>query len=342
MKKFTEKIWFLSPSVDLPMGGINHFYRLCYVAEQLGISAKVISVKPYPWAFPKSLEKYWQPCEDVGFRYDMYNIPEIDEGDLIVQPEIYNWIPIFTKKVRRITYIQNWAIVTEHSWETHYWIYSNMTHFTYCFESIKKQNYPIRDKVSGDGMNKFQTQRFIESKKLKWSTVTPFFNTDDYQIKDFKDKSIEMIMFSRKSSEIADSLKTVFGNKLTIIEGVSPSKALELISNSKIIILPSPSEGLCFPAIEAILSNTLVLTWPCGAPEDYVIDNYSGFIAEFGNVDSLVTKLHQIESLIKNNPKEIQQILNNAYNLVSSTYNEENTTRELLTTYLNSLTIKPI
>ena len=97
-----QKIWFLSPPVHVPTGGINNFYRLCSIAEELGIEAKVISITPYSHPDPQDLVKYWKKADNIGFRHDMFDIPDIEEGDIVVQPEIYDWKPIFSKKVRRV------------------------------------------------------------------------------------------------------------------------------------------------------------------------------------------------------------------------------------------------
>lgn len=328
-----EKIWFLSPSVFVPTGGINNFYRLCSIAEEVGIKAKVISVNPYPYVEPKEYLKYWHHVPEVGFRYDMFNIPEIEEGDIVVQPEIYNWKPWFSKKVRRVTYIQNWALVDKNSWENHYWVYNNMTHLSYCVEAISKKEYPNENfKLSGKNMEIEETIDFINGKKIKWSTVSPYFEIPNNQSKEY-----EVLMFPRKSPEIVNKFREIFGDKLLIADNVSPEDAKNLISKSKIIVLPSASEGLCFPAIEAILSKTLVVTWNCGAPEDYIIDNFSGILCEYGNINQLVEKTLEI----CNNDNYIKLLTENAYNLIYNLYTRENSKRELLLSYFASLNIYP-
>ena len=202
-----EKIWFLSPPVNVPTGGINNFYRLCDLANELGIESYVLSVSPYSHPDPSYLSKYWRKVDDIGFRYDMFNTQLISEGDIIVQPEIYNWKPYFSVPVRRITYIQNWALVSNHSFEKHYWIYNNMTHLTYCIDAVAKKEYPHDFRLMGGNMELEETRGFIESEKVKWSTVSPYFNKEDFTI---GNKEIDILMFPRKSPKIAEMCKNYY------------------------------------------------------------------------------------------------------------------------------------
>lgn len=329
-----EKIWFLSPPVNVPTGGINNFYRLCDLANELGIESYVLSVSPYSHPDPSYLSKYWRKVDDVGFRHDMFNTQLISEGDIIVQPEIYNWKPLFSVPVRRVTYIQNWALVSNHSFEKHYWVYNNMTHLTYCVDAVAKKEYPHDFRLIGGNMELEETRGFIESEKVKWSTVSPYFNKEDFTI---GNKEIDILMFPRKSPKLAEMCKNYFGDRVILVDGVSPEEAKNMISRSKIIILPSAAEGLCFPAIEAILSGTIVATWNCGAPEDYIIDGYTGILSEYANMDQLIEK---VEKII-NDENEMKRINRNAYELITNSYNKENAKRELLISYFSALSTKP-
>ena len=330
-----EKIWFLSPSVNVPTGGINNFYRLCKIAEELGIEAHVISVNPYTHPDPSDLSKYWVKSEDIGFRYDQFNIPQIQEGDIIVHPEIYCWKSTFSKPVRRVTYAQNWAILTENTWENHYWVYNNMTFLTYCFESISKKDYFFRNRMTGSNMELDDTDNFIKHKKLKWSTVSPYFQKEDF--KRSYNRDIDIVMFPRKSPRIVDIFKEKFGDKLLIVDGVSPDEVKEILSRTKIVVLPSAAEGLCFPAIEAMLSGAVVVTWPCGAPEDYIINDYTGMLCEYNNVDDLLDKT----KYLLDNPSRLKYISSTAYDFIIKLYTKEEAKKELLIAYHSSLLIDP-
>jgi hypothetical protein len=330
--KRKEKIWFLSPPVSVPTGGINNFYRLCDLANELGIESYVLSVGPYSHPDPSNLSKYWRKVEEIGFRYDMFNSPLISDGDIVVQPEIYNWKPFFSVPVRRVTYIQNWALVSNHSFENHYWVYNNMTHLTYCIEAVRCSFLTDDFLLKGGNMELEETRGFIESKKIKWSTVSPYFNKEDFKI---STKDIDIVMFPRKSPQLAEMAKSHFGDKLMLVDGVSPEEVKEIISRAKIVILPSAAEGLCFPAIEAILSGTVVATWNCGAPEDYIIDGYTGILSEYGNMNQLINK---VENVLNGG---VENITKNAYELITGWYNKENAKRELLVSYFSTLSTKP-
>ena len=330
-----EKIWFLSPPVFVPTGGINNFYILCSVAEDLGIEAKVISSSPYSHPYPQDLIKYHQKSDNILFRHDMFDIPNIQEGDIVVQPEIYDWKPIFSKPVRRVTYIQNWSIVTPVTWENHYWVYNNMSFLTYCIEAIAKTNYPDRYRLPSDGVVQLDnTDHFIKSKKLKWSTVSPYFIKEEFSI---SEKEIDIVMFPRKSPMVVDIFKQKFGDKVLVVDGVAPEEVKEILSRTKIVVLPSAAEGLCFPAIEAMLSGAVVVTWNCGAPEDYVINNFTGMLSKYGDIENLISNTQYL----LDNPDKLEDISKKAYELITNLYTRENTKKELLLTYYASLSIDP-
>ena len=209
-----------------------------------------------------------------------------------------------------------------------------MTHLTYCVDAVAKKEYPHDFRLIGGNMELEETRGFIESEKVKWSTVSPYFNKEDFTI---GNKEIDILMFPRKSPKLAEMCKNYFGDRVILVDGVSPEEAKNMISRSKIIILPSAAEGLCFPAIEAILSGTIVATWNCGAPEDYIIDGYTGILSEYANMDQLIEK---VEKII-NDENEMKRINRNAYELITNSYNKENAKRELLISYFSALSTKP-
>ena len=210
-----------------------------------------------------------------------------------------------------------------------------MTFITYCIEAIAKTNYPNRYRLPQDSnVDISNTDHFINAKKLKWSAVSPYFIKEDFRI---ADKEIDIVMFPRKSPKIVEVFKNFFGDSLLIVDGVTPDEVKEILSKTKIVVLPSAAEGLCFPAIEAMLSGAVVVTWNCGAPEDYVIDNFTGMLAKYGDVGSLLEKT----KYLLDNESRIKEISENAYNLISNLYTKEGSKKELLLSYHSSLLIDP-
>ena len=116
-------VWFMVPEVSKPSGGTNHIYRLCKIAEELGIRARVLCPKPYELCDPPNLITYWELAKDF------FN--GVQEGDIVVSPEIWPSKPSFGVPIRRVVYVQNWAIAHRRMpWERMF-LYYGGTHLNY-------------------------------------------------------------------------------------------------------------------------------------------------------------------------------------------------------------------
>lgn len=331
-----KNIWFLIPSTNNPVGGINNCYRICEIADELGIKARVLSEYPYEYCDPNNLIKYWISIPNIGFQTNKYDIPDIQEGDIVVQPEIYSWRSVFSKPVRRVTYIQNWSLMGENSWENHYWTYNNWTHLTYCIESSHYDKYIHRERLPfGRPADWVDTNEMVKKKKLKWSSLTPYFDFEKF--KTGNNDSSKILMLPRKMENSIEIFQKEFGEKLIIVDNVTPEELRNIYQEVGILVLPSPAEGLSFPMIEALLSGCCVVTWECGAPEEYLINMETSMISKFGDIQGLI---ENIKYLI-NNPNEIKRMSENGRRLVTSLYTREKTKDELYITYHSSLKINP-
>jgi hypothetical protein len=330
--KFENNVWFILPDVDSPAGGINNIYKICGLFNEIGIKSRILSGKPFPFADPIDNQKYWI---EYSIRHH-YDYSEIQDGDIIVKPEIYSWKPTCNVPIRRVTYIQNWGLSSPRTYEDHYWVYNNSIHLSYCLDDIYERINPLeRNKVPTNmSWNIWNTIDFIKKEKVFWSIVTPFFDKNDFK---FNNKNDTIVMFPRKSPEIVDVCKDRFGDKLISVDGKHPDEVKEIISQCGIVILPSPAEGLCFPAIEAIYSGTAVVAWECGSMEEYLIDGVTAMMAEVGNLEQLVQKAQYL----LDNPDKRIEITQNAYQFLSNRYTKEDTKRELLVAYFNCLKKKP-
>jgi glycosyltransferase involved in cell wall biosynthesis len=332
------KIWFLTPSVNSAAGGINHFYRLCELAEELGIEAYVLSETVYPCCDPPHLNKYWREIEFSHYYQGKYDYAGIQDGDIIIQPEIYNWQSLISKKVRRITYIQNWALADRRSWQKHYWTYNNTVNLTYSINNAIRNfdvGYSIVLPPPGEGdMDIKHVKPFMDSQKITWSLVSPYFNPDEFSFGE--NDSQKILMFPRKSAWIAEEMKSAFGDNLMLVDGLQPSEVIDLYKQVGIVVLPSPAEGLCFPAIESMLSGAVVVSWPCGAPEEFLIDGITGMMAEFGNIEDLASKI----SFLLQNPEKRKEIAINARKLAEQLFSRERSKMELFIAYHRACTYK--
>jgi Glycosyl transferases group 1 len=330
--KFENNVWFILPDINCPTGGINNIYKICALFNEIGIKSRILSGEPFPFADPIDNQKYWI---EYSIRHH-YDYPEIQAGDIIVKPEVYAWKPTCSVPIRRVTYIQNWGLSPHRTYEDHYWVYNNSIHLSYCLDGIYERIDSLgRNRVPTNiPWNIWNTIDFIKKEKVLWSFVTPFFDKNDFK---FNNKNDTILMFPRKSPEIVDVCKGRFADKLISVDGKHPDEVKKIMSECGIIILPSPAEGLCFPAIEAIYSGTAVVAWECGSVEEYLIDGVTAMMAETANLEELVQKTQYL----LDNPDKRIEITQNAYQFLSNRYTKEDTKRELLVAYFNCLKKKP-
>jgi len=93
---------------------------------------------------------------------------------------------------------------------------------------------------------------------------------------------------------------------------------LEEIYNSiNIMVLPSKmNEGLPISILECLINKIIVITTPRGAVKDIIRDNHSGFLIDSPTADAIAQKL---EYVFKNH-EQLEELKNNAYQLVKEKY----------------------
>lgn len=352
LKEKRPYVWFIAPRILKPTGGLNNFFNLCKVFdEEFGIHARVISLGPInPFIHSSELVKYWQELkgkssqnnEDnndqsyyypINYDYRNYNIPGFEEGDIVIQPELIHQKCFFSKPVRRIVYVQNWALTRPITWEKHFWIYNNSINLSYSITNImRNQNCKIYVNPM-ENLNIQNTTEFIQNKKkVDWSLVTPYF---DFSISEKALNNIynktKVLLFTRKSETyINDALRYIFGPYLLMVDDVSHDEVIRIMQNeAAVLVFPSPAEGMGFPAIEAMLTGVAIATWDCGAPEEFLIDDITAAVANFGDVPSLIAKVRYLME----NPHVRQKYCTNALNLVKQLYTKEKTITELYLAY---------
>ena len=327
-----SKIWFAMPSVDVPTGGVNNCYRLCAVAEELGIEARVLSERPYPHCDPAHLSRFWSRSEPGTF-----DSPSVSEGDVLVQPDIFHFPLPMSKRVRRVVYAQNWSLMPAHApWIRHVWAYSNWTHLTYCIESLAYTDYKPRDPLPGwRPADWTDTAGMVTKPKMKWSAVSPFFDLDLFSPGD--NDPDRVLTLPRRLAGVSERLAEEMPDNVVRVDNVSPSELRSIYREVGILVLPSAAEGLSFPICEALLSGCAVVSWPCGAPEDILIHGHSALMAGFGDVDALVAHARRLLG----DRSEQQRLSSNGARIVRSVYNRERTRTELLLAYHAALSIGP-
>lgn len=88
---------------------------------------------------------------------------------------------------------------------------------------------------------------------------------------------------------------------------------------SDILIHPTYSEGLPRVIMEAMSFSIPVISNSVGGVNDYILDNFTGFLADFNNIEKYVDRI----LLLRDNPEIYNFITRNAYNLIRNSYSDE-------------------
>jgi Glycosyl transferases group 1 len=332
MINFNHSVWFIVPDVDFHAGGINQIYKVCQLFNEIGVNSKILSGMVYPHSDPIQLQQNWI---QYNFKYHL-DYPEIKEGDIVVQPEVWHWRLSSNVPIRRVTWIQGWSLTHTRIWQNHYWTINNGVHTSFMIDAIYSRISDIRKNTIPIDIpwNIWNTIEFIKKDKVQFSNVTPFLDREEFK---FNTESDKIVIFKRKSSDLFDTIVSKFGEKVVVIEDKPYHEVKEIMTQSGILILTSPAEGICLPALEAIFSGTVIVSWPCGGPEEYLIDGVTAMMVEPGDSDGIVNK---IQYLLDNTDKR-KEIAQNAYELLSDVYTQEKTRKELYFAYFNSIKLRP-
>lgn len=95
-----------------------------------------------------------------------------------------------------------------------------------------------------------------------------------------------------------------------------------------ILIHPSATEGFPLVILEAQIMKKPVIANCVGGVVDMVLDGYTGFVAEYNNVDSYVERIKQLQ-----NKELYNYISGNAYSLAANTF----TVKEQINSIINAL-----
>ena len=90
-------------------------------------------------------------------------------------------------------------------------------------------------------------------------------------------------------------LKTLkYPGKVTFVSTVNPLYLSALLRKVDVVLIPSLSEGLPNLANESQASGTLVIASNVGGIPESVIEGYSGFLIEAGDIDGFVNAMKKV------------------------------------------------
>lgn len=121
------------------------------------------------------------------------------------------------------------------------------------------------------------------------------------------------ILLSKVEEELRD-----FASRVKIAGWIAHEKLPDFLNETKLLVVPSYTEGLPNIVLEAMACNTLVLATSVGGIPDIIIDGETGFLLENNSPECIAIRV--IEALNHPNP---EQITGNARVLVENKYTYE-------------------
>ncbi|MFC1680392.1 glycosyltransferase family 4 protein [Pseudomonadota bacterium] len=105
------------------------------------------------------------------------------------------------------------------------------------------------------------------------------------------------------------------GNAVTIVDYVENDKLPEFLSDISVFVIPSHQEGLCIAALEAMSCGIPVISTRCGGPEEYVVDEITGYL-----VDATPERLAEVIIKVITDSNLRSSMSENARHLVEKRY----------------------
>jgi glycosyltransferase involved in cell wall biosynthesis len=118
-------------------------------------------------------------------------------------------------------------------------------------------------------------------------------------------------------------------DSVEFIEFLPSEELVSYYRSADVFVIPSTQEGLAIVGLESMACGTPVISTKCGGPEEYVIDNKTGYLVSVGNPDELAERIVHILS-----DDELRQDL--AYrsrSYVEDQYSEETLKRHFKNVY---------
>lgn len=90
--------------------------------------------------------------------------------------------------------------------------------------------------------------------------------------------------------------------------------------NASVFVIPSFQEGLCIPGLESFSCGVPVISTKCGGPEDYVKNDYNGYLVENNNIQALASTILNFLSFSHEKRKSLGE---NARSYILENHNED-------------------
>lgn len=121
--------------------------------------------------------------------------------------------------------------------------------------------------------------------------------------------------------------------RVSLLGSLLPEEIPELMKKSRVVLIPSYSEGLPNVAVEACACENLVLASNVGGVPDIIIDEETGFLLEAGNVDQWVSKIVEVVK----NFDDYDKLRKDARKRVLTDFDAENYPNKLFNIYKDQI-----
>lgn len=109
-------------------------------------------------------------------------------------------------------------------------------------------------------------------------------------------------------------------DKIFLLGKVKPEKMSEFWKDKEIIISLSDSEGMGLSILEAMSCGVMPIVTDTAGIREFVVDDYNGYVVDFGDVDEIASKIEQLEK----DKEKIYQFRKNSINIIKEKCIEEN------------------
>lgn len=109
-------------------------------------------------------------------------------------------------------------------------------------------------------------------------------------------------------------------DKIFLLGKIKSEKMFEFWTNKEIVLSLSDSEGMGLSILEAMACGVMPIVTDTAGIREFVVDDYNGYVVGFGDIDSIVSKIKQIEK----NKKKMNQFRKNSLNIVKEKCIDDN------------------
>jgi len=257
-------------------GGIQVIYEHADILNENNITTKVVSLG----GRYNSINADWFEHKTT-ISYLKGELKGIEEGDLIICPEVIPQEILQFKKGKKLLFVQNWALYREGSAEK-YGFDGIITLEGYCTEYMKERsNLPIFSVLNGLDLDKFSYTKELKTP----NTMLILYRKNQKDIDEFIEN-------------FPEDLKGIFEFEV-IYEHLEKNELIKRYEKNDIYLSFGYPEGFALPPLEAMGCGCVVIGFTGRGGDIHMIHNKTALTSRDGDVESLYAHLYRL----KNEPR---------------------------------------